>query len=63
MKAAVFDIETTDFTTGGIRDHLICTSVLPLDSDEVITISIEFKDRRNDKKLIKKIVNELNQYD
>ncbi len=63
MKAAIFDIETTDFTTGGIRDHLICTSVLPLDSEEVITKRIEFKDRRNDKKLIRKIVDELNQYD
>ncbi len=63
MKAAVFDIETSDFTTGGIRDHLICTSILPLDSDEVTTLHIEFKDRRNDKKLLRGIVSEMNKYD
>ncbi len=63
MRAAVFDIETTDFTTGGVRDHLICTSVLPLDSDKVTTLSIKFQDYRNDKKLLEKIVEELNKFD
>ena len=63
MKAAVFDIETTDFTTGGIRDHLICVSILPLDIDEVTTLHIEFKARRNDKKLLRETVRELNNYD
>ena len=63
LRAAVFDIETTDFTTGGIRDHLICTTVLPLDSDETTTISIEFQDYRNDRKLLEGIVEELSQFD
>lgn len=63
MRGAVFDIETTDFTTGGVRDHLICTSILPLDSDEVTTLSIKFQDHRNDRKLLERIVDELSQFD
>jgi uncharacterized protein YprB with RNaseH-like and TPR domain len=63
MRAAIFDIETTDFTTGGIRDHLICASLLPLDSDDVTTLSIKFRDKRNDRKLLKEIVKEMNKYD
>jgi len=63
MKAAVFDIETSDLTSAGIPDHMICASVLPLDSDKITTLNIEFTDRRNDKRLVKGVVDELNKYD
>jgi uncharacterized protein YprB with RNaseH-like and TPR domain len=63
FKAAVFDIEVTDFTAGGSMDFLICTSVLPLDSDQPITYRLEWRDKRNDKKLLKRTVAALEEYD
>ena len=39
LKAAVFDIETMDFVTGGMRQHMICGSILALDADRPHSIT------------------------
>ena len=63
MKAAVFDIEVMDFSSGGLLKNMICTSILPLDSDDVITISLDFSDMGDDKRLLEEVVSELAEYD
>jgi len=63
FDAAVFDIETMSFFTGGVRNHIICTSVLPLKADKPTTFTLKFSDAGNDKKLIDNIVSELEKYD
>lgn len=63
LKAAVFDIEVMDFRSGGLLNHMICTSVLPLDSDDVTTLKLKFSDNGDDVRLLKDTVNELCKYD
>lgn len=63
LKGCVFDIETTAFTAGGVQDHLICASFLPLDGDEVITLQIEWADNRDDRRLLEKVRTEIEKYD
>lgn len=63
LRAAVFDIETTDFKAGGINDHLICCSILPLDEDEVKTIEIAFTDQRDDRNVLATTMRALEDYD
>lgn len=62
FSAAVFDIECTDFETTGVRNHLICCSVLPL-GGEVKTISISWEDERNDYRMLQEVWRELEKYD
>jgi len=63
LKSAVFDIEVMDFKSGGLLNHMICTSVLPLDSDEITTIKLEFSDEGNDVRVLEETINELCKYD
>jgi hypothetical protein len=63
MRSAVFDIETMDFVTGGVRQHMICGSILPLDEEYVHTIKLEFSDAGNDKRLIKELTEVLYEFD
>lgn len=62
LKSAVFDIETTDFSTGGINAHMICCCVLPLDSEKAISTVIHFEENRNDKRLLKETLEMLSEY-
>lgn len=62
LKAAVFDLECMDFSTGGIQNHLVCVSILPLDG-EVETHSITFSDNRDDKRVLTEVVIALETYD
>lgn len=63
LSACVFDIETMDFKSDGYQDHLVCCSILPLDTDEVTTLSINFTDKGNDKELLLNVLKELSKYD
>lgn len=63
MRSAVFDIETMDFATGGVRQHMVAACVLPLDDDNAEIIRLEFSDAGNDKRIIKELLDELYKYD
>jgi uncharacterized protein YprB with RNaseH-like and TPR domain len=63
LRAAVFDIETTSFSTGGPQDHLVCMCAVPLDNDDVITVRLEFKDRRDDRRILRETWEQLSQFD
>src|SRR3990167_4908909 len=63
LKAAIFDIETTDFSASGWDGHLICCSILPLDQDEPYTLPIRFEDHRDDRIVLKEVIAELEKYD
>lgn len=63
LKAAVFDIEVMDFSSGGLLKNMICTSILPLDSQEAITLSINFDDAGDDRRLLQDVIQELAEYD
>jgi DNA polymerase elongation subunit (family B) len=63
FRSAVFDIETMDFKAGGQNDFMVCTCILPLDSDEVITTKIKREEVANDKNLIIRTLDELSKFD
>ncbi|HKZ43170.1 MAG TPA: ribonuclease H-like domain-containing protein [Candidatus Hodarchaeales archaeon] len=63
LKAAIFDLETMSFTTAGVQDHLVCCSVLPLNEEEPTTYSIKFEDHRDDRRLLKEVIEALSQFD
>lgn len=63
FKAAVFDIETTDFSAGGINDHLVCVSILPVDSEVVTTYRMMFEDNRDDRSLLVDAMKALEEFD
>lgn len=63
LQAAVFDIETTDFHAGGVSEHMVCMSVLPLGADEPDTLAMEFGDQRDDQRLLKEAIKWLSDYD
>lgn len=62
FNSAVFDIETTDFSAGGIDAHLVCCVILPLNSDEPEVLQIEYKDKRSDTRLLKEVSRALSKY-
>lgn len=63
FRSAVFDIETTNFNTGGIQNYLLCTSILPLATNEVETLRIRFSDKGDDRRLLRKVVEALEEFD
>lgn len=63
MRGAVYDIETTDFGTEGYAGYVVCCCILPLDSDEVQTLSIRFDEHGDDRRLVQEIAAALNEYD
>lgn len=62
-KVAIFDIEVTDFSAGGYKGYLICTSIAPVGSDDVYTFELKFGDRSVDKRLLKEVIDALGEYD
>jgi len=63
LRACVFDIETMNFKTDGYQDHLVSASFLPLDSDEVTSLRLNFEEGRNDKNLLIRVMKEMEKYD
>ena len=61
MSAAVFDIETTDFAAGGILDHMICGSILPLEG-KIETYKISHSDNRDDCRVLTEFLGALSRY-
>lgn len=62
LRPVVFDIETTSLKSGGVNDHLVCCSFLPLDAEEPYTLTINFDDQRDDKRILQEVVTELEKY-
>jgi uncharacterized protein YprB with RNaseH-like and TPR domain len=60
-SAVVFDIETTDFKTDGLIGKLVCCSFLPLHTNEVETLQLEFDDK-DDKRLLQLVAKKLSEY-
>jgi len=63
LRAAVYDIEVTDFGTEGWGGRMILCCVLPLESDTVKTIGIRFDERGDDRRVLREIGEELAKYD
>lgn len=63
LRAAIFDIETMDFSTGGVQSHLVCVSILPINAKKPTTLSIRFDDNRHDKRLLTEVISALAEYD
>lgn len=63
LRPAVYDIEVTDFNTNGYGGIMIMCCILPLDSDEVTTIGIDFSDAHDDRRVLAEIREELAKYD
>jgi len=63
LRAAVVDIETTDFGTEGFAGYLICVCILPLDADKPTTITIRHDEFGNDKRLLLDVRAALSEYD
>jgi hypothetical protein len=63
MRAAIWDLETTDFGTEGYSGYVICCCILPLDTDDVKTLSIRFDEHGDDRRLVRELAAALNEYD
>ena len=63
MRAAVYDVECTDFNSEGYAGYLICCCILPLDRDDVQTLAIRFEEHGDDRRLVREVAAALNEYD
>ncbi len=63
LRAAVFDIETMSLYSGGVRNHMVCCCILPLDSDDIEEYSITFDDAGNDERVLNDTIDALMQFD
>lgn len=66
LRACVFDIETMNFSAEADVDAMICASFLPLDTEEVYTLSISHEDAISDVRdehLVHAVIEELRHYD
>lgn len=64
-RTAVFDIEvlSPSFNMMGKFSHfLLCASFFPLDEEEPYTLELEFDDQRDDRRLLREVINELSKY-
>jgi hypothetical protein len=64
-RTAIMDIETNapSFGTMGRFSHfLICVSFLPFDTGIPYTLSLNFEDRRDDRRLLHEVLNEMAKY-
>ena len=64
-RSVVFDIEvlSPSFNNMGKYSHfMLCASFLPLDTGEVYTLKMEYEDQRDDRRLIRDVVQELTKY-
>lgn len=62
LKAAVFDIETTDLDASGYEGHLLVTCILEMDASEPTVYAIKHEDRGNDYNLLQAVVAGLSRY-
>lgn len=63
MRAAVFDIEVTDFNSAGFKGYFVGGCILPLASDVVQTYAITFEDRCEDERALVEYIDALTSYD
>ena len=61
-RTVVFDIEVTDFNTEGEIGRFICCSFLPLDSDTIKTIQINYDEYGDDRRALQEVAHELARY-
>lgn len=63
MRVGVFDIECQSFDAVGQDGMFTCGCILPLDSDDIFTARLEFKDKGDDRRAIVEFIGELWKYD
>ena len=63
LRAAVVDVECTDFNTEGYAGYLICCCVLPLDADAPTTYRIQYEEHGDDRRLVREVMTALAEYD
>ncbi len=63
LRAAVFDIETMNFYSGGVRDHMVCCCILPLDNDDIEEHALSFSDKGEDQRVLKETLKALSAFD
>lgn len=63
LRAAVYDIETTDFDATNRRGFFVLGCILPLDSDDVITVSIQANEFGYDGRALRQFFAELSNFD
>jgi uncharacterized protein YprB with RNaseH-like and TPR domain len=63
FKAAVYDIECTDFKAEGYAGIFVCCSILPTDSDNMVTPQLQHKDTPDDRRALWETIRELWKYD
>jgi hypothetical protein len=64
-RSCIMDIEVNSpsFGTMGRFSHfLVCVSFLPLESDVPYTLTLDFNDRRDDRRLLHRVFNEMAKY-
>lgn len=62
LKAAVYDIEVTDFSTDGYKGVLLMCCILPLRGDEVQTYQLKYDDDMSDARVWREIREALSEY-
>lgn len=63
MRVGVFDIETQSFDAIGEDGVFTCGCILPLDSDEIITSRLEYRDRGDDRRALVEFIGHLWEFD
>lgn len=63
MRATVFDLEVTDFSTDGYAGYLVAASFFPLDAEVPYSLYLNYEDHGDDRRLIEEVVQELSKFD
>lgn len=63
LNAAVFDIETTDFKASGLKGIMTCGCVLPLNGDDIDTVTLNYDDFMDDRRALSAFVEVMSRYD
>jgi len=63
LRAAIADIEVTDFNSEGFAGYLICVCILPLDAEIPQTYTIQHSEFGDDKRLLQDVSQALAEFD
>lgn len=63
LRSCVLDIETLDFDAVGYAGIMTTACVLPLDSDDIVTVSLHFEDHGDDRRALVDLFREIWKYD
>jgi hypothetical protein len=63
LRAAIADIEVTDFNSEGFGGYLICVCILPMDADKPQTLTIQHNEFGDDRRLLIDVCAALSEFD